>query len=94
MGMLLAQPLRTPMKWSLKVPIDFLAKLFQWSSGGTSTYVIFDTNQSNIVVDSMANFIQAELGCAGFGALALLIAFAFVQVLAFVRQRASPLSDF
>ncbi len=26
MSMLLAQPLRTPMKWSLKVPIDFFAK--------------------------------------------------------------------
>ncbi len=62
MGMLLVQQLqlRTLMKWSLKVPINFLAKFIQWSSGGMSSYVIFDTDPSDSVVDSTTNFMRAE----------------------------------
>ncbi len=50
----------TQMRWSLKVLINFLAKFLQWSSGGMSSYIIFDTDLSDSVVDSMANFIQVE----------------------------------
>jgi hypothetical protein len=61
------------MKWSLKVPIYFLAKFLQWSSGGTHLYVIFDTNPSNSVVDSMANFMRAEHWLSRVGALVLVL---------------------
>ena len=57
-GISFAHPLRTPMKWSLKVPIGRLHKFLWWSSGGTSLYVIFDVDPSASFVDSMASFMS------------------------------------
>ena len=67
MGIFFAHPLRTLMKWSLNVPMDLSHKFLQWSSGGTSLYVIFSVDPSASFVDYMAISWVLCIDCQGFG---------------------------
>ncbi len=54
---------------------QLLSQVSSMSSGGTSLYVIFDTNPS----DNVVNFSYGRsIGCPGFGALVLFPAYPFV----------------